>query len=203
MSALNANGVSVFTGLPWTEKVEYVEPKMEQTNVQVKNHYKNEIMAAVGISYLSVDKGSYGLADISIKELLKMINRISSQLEKILQKWYAGLLIDHGIDLKYLPSIKVIDSEQLSNEIRLQLAEVLFNKLSCSYDTVYKILGLNADDEFRRRKYEKENGYDEVFMPHLTSYTSNPDSNDTGRPPDSKDKDRQEYDNDYNKEVRT
>jgi hypothetical protein len=40
-------------------------------------------------------------------------------------------------------------------------------------------------------------------MPHLTSYTSNPDSNDTGRPPDSKDKDRQEYDNDYNKEVRT
>ncbi|MEM5599169.1 hypothetical protein AAHB53_27865 [Niallia circulans] len=113
MTALGQPGVTVFTGTPWTESVSYIESKLEPTNVQVKKSYRDQILSSVGISYLSADKGSFGAAQISINELLKVINRISEQLETILEKWYKGLLIDLGIDTKYAPSIKVLDSENL------------------------------------------------------------------------------------------
>jgi hypothetical protein len=125
-------------------------------------------------------------------------------LEKILYKWYQGILEDNGIDITYTPTIRIIDSEQLENDIKLKLVEVLFNKLNGSYETAYKLLGINAKDEFRRRKYEQENDYDTVFSPHPTSYTSSGDTGDNegGRPKGNKNKTRQEYDDDYNKQSR-
>jgi len=204
MGALSSSGVTVFTAPPWTEEISYIESKLEPTNAQIKNQYRDQIMQGLGISYLSATKGSYGSAEISIKELMKLINRISEQLEKILHKFYMGLLHDLGYDVKFAPKIKVIDSEQLEMEIKLQLVEVLFNKLSCSYESAYKFMGLNAEDEFMRRKQEKEDGYEEVFAPHLTSYTSNGDSNDDenkgGTPIENKNLDRKEYDENYNED---
>ncbi|WP_299831245.1 hypothetical protein [uncultured Metabacillus sp.] len=200
MSALNQNGVTVFTAPPWTESIEYVESKLEPTNVQVKNEYKNQIMTSIGISHLSADKGSYGAAQISITELLKTINRISEQLEKVLVKWYKGILVDLGFDpLKYCPKIKIMDSEKLNAELSIQLAKLLNTELNASLETVYNTLGLDVDTEARRRQRETELGYEEIFKPRMTAYTNNGDnSDDSGRPSDSDDLEKQDYDKEYN-----
>ncbi|MGG1664522.1 hypothetical protein [Brevibacillus sp. NRS-1366] len=202
MAALNSQGTSVFTGTPWTEKIEYIEPKLEQTNVQVKNQYRQEIMTSVGIAYLSTSDKGYGSSKISIEELMKMINKIGEQLEGILVKWYKGVLIDNGIDPKYCPKVKVIDSEKLSVELSMQLARSLNTELNASLETVYSVLGLDVKTEAKKRQQEKESGYDEIFAPRMTAYTNNGKSNDdAGRPSDSDDLDKQDYDTDYNDNV--
>lgn len=201
MQALNQKGVSVFTGLPWTEGITYVEPKIEPTNVQVKNNYKNQIMTSVGISYLSVDKGSFGAAQVSISELLKVINSISKQLERILEKWYRGILVDAGIKQKYCPKVKIIDSEKLNAELSMQLARMLHTELNASLESVYKTIGLDVETEAKLRREEEEKGYDETFTPRQTAFTNNGENGDSGgRPTNDDNPDQREYDDDYNKE---
>ncbi|MED3562260.1 hypothetical protein [Bacillus xiapuensis] len=201
MQALSQNGVTVFTGLPWTESVTYIEPKLEATNVQVKKQYRDQIMSSVGISYLSADKGSFGAAQVSINELLKTINRIGEQLEKILEKWYRGLLLDNSIDQKYCPKIRIMDSEKLNFDLSIQLARTLNTELNASLETTYSVLGLDIKTEAKRRQEESELGYDTIFAPRMTAYTNNGSSNadnGAGRPADSKNLDKKNYDQNYN-----
>lgn len=201
MTALNSNGVTVYTGTPWTEKIEFIEPKLEQTNVQVKRSYRDQIMTSIGISYLNTDKGTFGASKISITELLKMINRIGEQLEKILEKWYIGILIENNIDPKYCPKIKIMDSEKLDKELAMSLARSLNTELNASLETVYSILGLDIKTEAKRRIQEKELGYDEIFVPRVTAYTNTnsiDNENDVGRPKGEQN-DKQDYDETYNK----
>lgn len=202
MAALNKQGTSVFTGLPWTEKIEYIEPKLEQTNVQVKNQYRQEIMTAVGIAFLNAGDKAYGSAKISIEELMKTINKIGEQLERVLEKWYKALLIENGYDTKYCPKIKVIDSEKLSLELSINLARMLYTELNASLQTVYSTLGLDLETEAKLRLEEKDKGYDEIFVPRQTAFTNNgSDSDETGRPESNNDVNRQVYDKNYNKNV--
>lgn len=201
MMALSSNGVSVYTGLPWTEKVEFIEPKLEQTNVQIKNKYREDIMTSVGIAYLLSNKNGFGSAQLSISELMKMINKICEQLERILIKWYRGILIDNGIDPSYCPTIKVLDSEKLSLELAISLAKMLNNELNASLDSVFRMLGLDIRTEARKRQEEKDLGYEEIFKPRMTSYTNNGSNEDeNGRPNDGKDKDKVDYDKTYNQD---
>lgn len=201
MTALSQKGISVYTGLPWTEAVSYIEPKIEPTNVQVKNNYKNQIMQSIGISFLSADKGTFGATQVSINELLKVINRVGEQLERILEKWYKGILLDNGLDpYKYCPKIKVLDSEKLDIELSMDLARMLNTELNASLETVYNALGLDIKVEARRRQQESELGYDEIFAPRMTAYTNNGKSDNSGNPRDSKDKDKEDYDEEYNQE---
>lgn len=199
MNALSNEGVSVYTGLPWTESVQFIEPKMEQTNIQTKNNYKDSIMTTLGIRFLGTEKGSFGAAEISINELLKLINYISGQLEDILYKWYSIILTDNNIDTKYTPTIRVIDSEKLSIELSMSLARMLYAELNASLESSYSLLGLDIETEVMRRKEEKEKGYDEIFTPRMTAFTNNGDLNDKGgRPSDNDDLDRQITDKEYN-----
>jgi len=202
LQALNSSGVTVFTAPPWTEEISYIEPKMEQTSIQIKNNYKDSIMTTLGIRFLSTEKGSFGAAEISINELLKLINYISSQLEDILYKWYSVLLIDNNIDVKYTPTIKVIDSEKLSAELSMSLARMLYAELNASLESVYSMLGLDVETEAMRRKQEQEKGYEEIFTPRMTAFTNNGESNDPdnkgGTPVKNKDLDRKSVDKEYN-----
>ncbi|MEC0210227.1 hypothetical protein P4H70_14915 [Paenibacillus ehimensis] len=199
MKALGSSGVSVYTGLPWTEKVEFIEPKLEQTNVQIKNKYREDIMTSVGIAYLLSNKNGFGSAQLSISELMKMINKICEQLERILIKWYQGILIDHDVDPSYCPTIKVLDSEKLSVELAMSLAKMLNNELNASLESVFRMLGLDVKTEARKREEERELGYDEIFKPRQTSYTNSGTSiGDVGRPDNSKNLDKQIYDQNYN-----
>ncbi|MDT0160283.1 hypothetical protein [Bacillus sp. AG4(2022)] len=201
MAALSAKGVTVFTGLPWTESVSYVENKIEPTNVQVKKSYRDQIMASVGIGYLASDKGSFGAAQISINELLKTINRIGEQLESILEKWYRSVLKDHNIDdFRFCPKIKVLDSEKLSVELSMQIARMLNNELNASLESTFAALGLDVKTEAKRRQEEEELGYEKIFTPRMTAHTNNGKNDGAGRPSDSKNLDKQNEDKQYNLE---
>ena len=70
-----------------------------------------------------------------------------------------------------------------------------------------EVLGLNASDEAAQRQYENENGYDDIFKPRQTAYTtsggsSNSDSS-GGRPQgdDPEKQNKQEYDKTYRENV--
>lgn len=187
----------VVTPPAYVEDIKYVEPTTELTNVENISQYRSRVMTCLGIGFLSQEgKETVSTADISVKQLMKTINKISEQLEDVLNKWYGVILKDSGYDVELAPTIKIIDSEQMTFEVRQSLADFLYSKLGASYNTVCETIGINVEDERQRREKENEAGFDQIFTPHLSSFTANEDTVDNGRPPDenSKDPDKQNYD---------
>lgn len=196
------NPTVVYTPPPCVEKIEYVEPKVEMTNEKTITQYRSRVTSALGISFLNTDgQQTVSTANISIKQLMRTINKIASRQEVILQRWYEIVLVEHKIPIEYCPTPHILDSELLEFEMKQDLAEFLFSKLNCSYQTAYETLDMDYNDEVERRKSEKENGIDDVFTPHATSYNSS-GNNEGGRPPGSDDDSKQEYDVDYNNSAR-
>ena len=199
------NKTVLYTPPGSVEKIEYVEPKVEMTNTETITQYRSRVTSALGISFLNTDgKQTVSTANISIKQLMKTINKIAERQEKILQRWYEVVLSEAGIPIEYCPTPHILDSEMLEFEIKKDLVEFLFSKLNCSYQTAYEFLGMDFDNEVVRRKSEKENGYDLRLTPHPTSYnTSGSDEIGAGRPMGGTNEDndvnekKQEYDKNY------
>lgn len=199
------NKTVLYTPPGSVEKIEYVEPKVEMTNTETITQYRSRVTSALGISFLNTDgKQTVSTANISIKQLMKTINKIAERQEKILQRWYEVVLSEAGIPIEYCPTPHILDSEMLEFEIKKDLVEFLFSKLNCSYHTAYEFLGMDFDNEVVRRKSEKENGYDLILTPHPTSYnTSGSDEIGAGRPMGGTNEDndvnekKQEYDKNY------
>lgn len=199
------NPTVVYTSPPHVERITYVEPKAEMTSIETTNQYRSRIISALGISFLNPDGSqTVSTSNISLKQLMKKINKMVKQEEKILNTWYSILLSEHNISQDYCPTVQVLDCELLELEIKKELAELLFSKYNCSYTTAYEIVGYDVKEEIERRKFEKDNNYDEILSPHPTAYNSagNDDNSSSGRPPNSEDKSKQEYDKNYTKEVR-
>ena len=79
--------------------------------------------------------------------------------------------------------------------MRKTLSEYCFNTLGASRETAFEMVGLDIKDEAQRRMSEKDNNYDDIFTPYSTAYTKSGDSNsEGGRPADSKNDAKQEYD---------
>lgn len=197
------NPTVLYTSPAFVEKIEYVEPKVEMSNVDSINQYRSRVTSALGISFLNTDgKQTVSTANISIKQLMKTINKIAEQEEKILEQWYCLILQEHNIPLEYCPTPHILDAELLDFEMRKDLSELLFSKFNCSYSTAYELVGVDVRDEIEKRKQEKELGYEEVLSVHQTSYNSSGNSTDSdnkgGRPSGSDDEQKQEYDSDYN-----
>ncbi len=197
------NPTVLYTSPPFVEKIEYVEPKVEMSNVDSINQYRSRVTSALGISFLNTDgKQTVSTANISIKQLMKTINKIAEQEEKILEQWYCLILQENEIPLEYCPTPHILDAELLEFEMRKDLSELLFSKYNCSYSTAYELVGMDVRDEIQKRKQEKELGYEEILSVHPTSYNSAGDSTDSdnkgGRPSGSDDEQKQEYDSDYN-----
>lgn len=197
------NPTVLYTSPPFVEKIEYVEPKVEMSNVDSINQYRSRVTSALGISFLNTDgKQTVSTANISIKQLMKTINKIAEQEEKILEQWYCLILQENDIPLEYCPTPHILDAELLEFEMRKDLSELLFSKYNCSYSTAYELVGMDVRDEIEKRKQEKELGYEETLSVHPTSYNSAGDSTDSdnkgGRPSGSDDEQKQEYDSDYN-----
>lgn len=197
------NPTVLYTSPPFVEKIEYVEPKVEMSNVDSINQYRSRVTSALGISFLNTDgKQTVSTANISIKQLMKTINKIAEQEEKILEQWYCLILQENDIPLEYCPNPHILDAELLEFEMRKDLSELLFSKYNCSYSTAYELVGMDVRDEIEKRKQEKELGYEEILSVHPTSYNSAGDSTDSdnkgGRPSRSDDEHKQEYDSDYN-----
>ena len=180
----------IVTAPPFVEDISYVEPSTENTSTETINQYRSREMIALGITFLASDKGqTVTTANISIKELIKTIDKITEQISDVLNKWYRVVLQDNGIPIEYAPTITISSSEELSLEIKKQLAEFLFCKLGASYETAFSVMGVNINDEFQKRTDENAKNYSDVFMPHPTSFNvsdsadkANPDNNIGGRP---------------------
>lgn len=178
------NPTVVYTPPPCVEKIEYVEPKVELTNESTVRQYRSRVTSALGISYLNTDgQQTVSTANVSLKQLMKTINKIAEREELILQRWYEIILEEEGIPIEYCPTPKILDAELLEFEMKKDLAEFLYSKLNCSYRTAYEILDMNYNEEKERRLYEKEKGIDEIFTPHATSFNSSGNSDiKVGRP---------------------
>lgn len=178
----------VVTTPVFVESIEYVEPKTETTNVDLINLYQNRVLTSLGIGFLASDKSvGASVANINLAQLMLTINKISKQVERVLEDFYRVVLKTDNIDMEFLPSIKILDSEQMDYELRQSLASLLFTTLNCSHETALGILGINVEDEVQKRIAENEAGFDEIFSPRATSYTTS--NNDVGRKPDSNSKD--------------
>lgn len=198
MDAFKQNTV-VVTSPPTVEEISYVEPKVEMTSKDTYNIYRSKVLSTLGIQFL-MDSGSQSVstASISVTQLMRTINAISEQLEDILKKWYRQIILDNGYPLDYTPDVNVIDTEQLEAELKHSLATLLFSTMNCSYSTAFEILGLDINDEVQKRTMENEKKYDEIFKPHGSQYTNSKKQdltdNQGGRPADSDNKTKQQYD---------
>lgn len=204
LAAAWKNPTVLYTSPPCVEKIEYVEPKVDTTNIDTINQYRSRVTSALGISFLNTDGNqTVSTANISIKQLMKTINKIAEQEEEILYRWYSIILEDNDIPQEYCPTPHILDAELLEFDMRKDLSELLFSKFNCSYKTAYELVGIDVRDELERRAQEKSFGYEDILSPHPTSYNSSGesttnDNNKGGRPFGTDDFEKQEYDSDYN-----
>ena len=201
-----ANPTVVYTPPPCVEKVEYVEPKIELTNESTVKQCRSRVTSAFGISFLSTDgQQTVSTANISIKQLMRTINKIAERQEIILQRWYEVILEEAGIPIEYCPTPKILDAELLEFSMKKDLSEFLYSKLNCSFKTAYEILDMSYEEEKTRRKKEKNDGIDDIFTPHATSFNSSGDINSNGRPSgtinrgNEVNEEKTEYDKNYQK----
>lgn len=198
LAAAWKNSTVLYTSPPCVEKIEYVEPKVDTTNIDTINQYRSRVTSALGISFLNTDGNqTVSTANISIKQLMKTINKIAEQEEEILSRWYSIILEDNDIPQEYCPTPHILDAELLEFEMRKDLSELLYSKFNCSYQTAYELVGIDVRDEIERRKQEKELGYEDILTVHPTSYNSSGD-NVGGRPSGTENLEKQDYDSDYN-----
>jgi hypothetical protein len=215
-ASVNAD-LTMVTLPPWVLRMEYVEPNTADVSVDIVNQQRNKVLSALGIAFLANEsKSSFNTVEVSVLELKKTIDKISSSFADVLSKWYTMLLLENSIPLDYLPEVEIESSANLDIELKLKMADILYSKLGCSYKTSMETLGINFENELQRREEENEYktkdtlgndaiGMDIVFSPHLTSYVSSSDSattDTTGKNKEilNKDKDQQAKNaNDYKK----
>lgn len=204
-----ANPTVVYTPPPCVEKIEYVEPKAELTNENKIKEYRSRVTSALGISFLNTDgQQTVSTANVSIKQLMKTINKIAERQEVILQRWYEIVLTEEGIPIEYCPTPNILDAELLEFDMKKDLAEFLYSKLNCSFRTAYETLGISYENEKIRREKENKLEIEKIFIPHSTSFNSSGNSseeNNSGRPKGSTENGNEvndsktEYDENYQK----
>lgn len=190
------NKTVVYTAIPQVENIEYVEPKVDDTNADKINAYRSKEMMALGIGFADSNVNNFSVANISLDQLMKTINSISEQLEDVIQSWYTILFKNEHIDESFLPEIQILDSEIMSFEMKKDIAKLLYTTFNGSLETSLNYIGINVNDEKAKRDKENQEGYEKIFSARQTSYTvtKDTDGNDIGRPADSDNKDKQAYD---------
>lgn len=192
ISALK-NEVAVYTGQPWVESVTYVEPKIDNTVVDNLNYYKGKVLSALGIGFLDTsNKTGMVVSELNFTELMRVIDKISKQLESNVNKWYKYAMNKAGLPLEYAPTITILDSELMEMNLRMQLADKLFNSFGASYKTAFELLGVDYHDEIAKREEENEKQMDlNTFYPRMTNYTfskaNDKDYNENDKRTDNKD----------------
>lgn len=215
VAAINTN-FCLYTAPPFVESLEYVIDRStnDNTSDSVKI-YTSKLLTALGISFADSELSSYSTANISVEQLMRTINAISEQLEKILHKYYQIYLEAKGLPKELAPTVEIIDSEMMEWNLRKEFASFAYSTLNVSRGTVFKLVGLDLDDEKQKREKENEDGLDDIFRARETSfnrskdgltkdivYAPNGEEVQDGRPPDSDNSAKQEFDKNYSEEVR-
>lgn len=158
----------------YVEKVEVIQNKTDLTDPVVTASYRNKILNSLGISFIANDsKSSFNSVEISVKELLRMINRIVEQFQDTLNKYIKTVCIENGIDITYAPKLIIEKTELMDLDSLLKYLDASFSKIGISYESAFELLGLDYATEKRRREQENEEKAEVTFSPHPSSYTSN------------------------------
>ena len=215
VAAINTN-FCLYTAPPFVESLEYVVDKStnDNTSDSVKI-YTSKLLTALGISFADSELSSYSTANISVEQLMRTINSISEQLEKILHKYFQVYLEELGLPKELAPTIEIIDSEMMDWNLRKEFASFAYSTLNVSRDTVFKLVGLDVEDEKQKRINESQENLDEIFLPRMTAFNRSKDGltddlvvtpsgeeTQKGRPATSDDPAKQAFDEEYSKEVR-
>lgn len=189
----------LYTGAPAVEDLSYVVPKSTETDYKsLYELYTGDLLRALGLPFL--DSGSTtSVAKTNVSLLLRMINAIAVDLDRVIEHFYAALLEDNGFAPDLCPKFRIDDAESNDLNIRQELAMFLYNTLGCSYETAYGLVGIDVKAEAALRKAEEKLDYHETFTPHATAYTYSPNSDSVGGRPENKDSDdldKQDYDQD-------
>lgn len=184
---------TVLVTTPWyVESIGYISDDTPLTDTDTLKTYRSRVFNALGINFMDTE-ANLNLSNVSIKDLMKTIDKIAESLGKVINKYYKLLLKENDIDISFAPEIQISSSELLSAEMRQTLAESLLTTFGSSYDTAYKVLGVSdANTEALKRQHEKELGYEEIFMPHANYYNQTGDG-ENGRPR-GKENGKQQYD---------
>ena len=163
----------IYTAPPYAESLEILEPKVELTPSEKIMEYRNRLLSALGISFISAEDGSsYTVTNLNYSELLKSINKISKQLEPIFNKYFKLLCFEKGYKLDKCPTMEIESTELISMESKVALINTYYTTLGLSRETTFKVLGIDIDIETQRRKQENDKGLNEIFEPYQTSYNT-------------------------------
>lgn len=164
----------IYTAPPYAESLEILEPKVELTPSEKIMEYRNRLLSALGISFISAEDGSsYTVTNLNYSELLKSINKISKQLEPIFNKYFKLLCFEKGYKLDKCPTMEIESTELISMESKVALINTYYTTLGLSRETTFKVLGIDIDIETQRRKQENDKGLNDIFEPYQTSYNVN------------------------------
>lgn len=164
----------IYTAPPYAESLEILEPKVELTPSEKIMEYRNRLLSALGISFISAEDGSsYTVTNLNYSELLKSINKISKQLEPIFNKYFKLLCFEKGYKLEKCPTMEIESTELISMESKVALINTYYTTLGLSRETTFKVLGIDIDIETQRRKQENDKGLNDIFEPYQTSYNVN------------------------------
>ena len=183
----------------WVEDISYVTCDDELTDTDTLKTYRSRVFTALGINFVDTE-ANLNLSNISVKDLMKTVDKIADNLCKVINKYYKALLEENNIDTKFAPSIQITTSELLSAEMRQNLASFLYTTLGASLETCYDIVGVsNAKTEAHKRKLEKENGIEDALMPHANYYNQSGggqtnNKTDNGGRPRGEETQKQKYD---------
>lgn len=209
-AALKTN-FCLYTAPAFVEDLSYVvdDSNNDKTSDSI-NIYTSKLLTALGIGFVDSSLSSYSIANISVTQLMRTINSISRQLEGILHKYYCVYLDAIGLPPEYAPKIHIVNSEMMEWNLKKEFAQFIYSTLNVSRDTAFKVVGLDLEDEKKKRLLENEENLETVFYPHPTSYNSNAtigggggEKVSAGRPPSSQNTEKQEFDKNYSQEVRT
>lgn len=187
------NSTVIVTSPPSVQEITYVEPEVTETSAESVNLYRNKVLSSLGVAFLASDKSqTASTANINLSQLLKCINSISEQVDRMIEHWYRVVLETNGIGAEYIPSVTVIDSELLEMDMRMELAKMLYTTFNVSRETSFGLVGIDLEDERVKRETEDANGLSDIFTPYPTSYNTSgsEDEASPGRPADSDDPDK-------------
>lgn len=195
--------IVVITPPPTVREVAYVEPSADLVPIETVQLYRGKIMTTLGISfYNDASSNSVSAANLSVKQLIKLINKIARQMEPIIESWYRQVLEDSDIPGFYAPHITIADAEEMDFNLRKDLASMLYTTFNCSLETALKLVGVDLEDEKRKRVAENEAGLTAIFTPYKSLYTNGGENDEDkgGRPNSNEDEDKQQYDKQRNQE---
>lgn len=181
-----ADDVVIYTATPMVEDLEILEPKADVTDNETVLSNRNRVLNALGISFITNEsKSGVNTVKLSYEDLLKSINKITKQLEPIINRFYKDICSENGIPVEYSPKIEIQSTLLLDYETRLRLFDALYSKIGASYRTSFELLDVDFEEELARRKFENEidngdgtTGLDNVFVSHPTSFTISGKEND-------------------------